>query len=378
MGIVRAITVGGSSIYYYGTAFDPPIVMLKRYGLDIEGDVAEARRELPIAPLPPELMGPMATRVMESARDLGLPWNPLPKFIRADRCRSRVPMGYYAAPSYEAKWNARMWVDEAIEHGAVLHTGARVRSVVIERGAARGVVFTEGGRAHEARAECVVVAAGGIGSPVLLRASGLPGAGRDFFIDPIVTAVGEVDGLDAEPEMPMTAGMLCTDDGYMMTDICVPGALFSVMSAQSGRVGRRRRSLQIMIKARDGLGGRVTDREGVRKRLDPADAAKLRHGYERAKSILAHAGARRIYRTGYVGAHPGGTVKVGEMLDENLRTEVENLYVCDCSVIPEPWGLPPTLTLIGLGKRLARHLLASAGRSRAEASPAVPAAAVGR
>ena len=37
-------------------------------------------------------------------------------------------------------------------------------------------------------------------------------------------------------------------------------------------------------------------------------------------------------------------------------TEYDNLYVCDCSVIPEAWGLPPTLTLIGLGKRLAKHL----------------------
>jgi hypothetical protein len=27
-------------------------------------------------------------------------------------------------------------------------------------------------------------------------------------------------------------------------------------------------------------------------------------------------------------------------------------------VIPEAWGLPPVLTIIGLGKRLARHLAA--------------------
>jgi choline dehydrogenase-like flavoprotein len=40
----------------------------------------------------------------------------------------------------------------------------------------------------------------------------------------------------------------------------------------------------------------------------------------------------------------------------DLKTEFDNLYVCDCSVIPEAWGLPPTLTIIGLGKRLAKHL----------------------
>jgi choline dehydrogenase-like flavoprotein len=57
------------------------------------------------------------------------------------------------------------------------------------------------------------------------------------------------------------------------------------------------------------------------------------------------------------GAHPGGTARIGQVVDENLKTEIENLYVCDTSVIPEPWGLPPVLTCIGLGKRLAKHLL---------------------
>ena len=56
-------------------------------------------------------------------------------------------------------------------------------------------------------------------------------------------------------------------------------------------------------------------------------------------------------------AHPGGTVKVGQLVDSNLKTEYDNLYVCDCSIIPEAWGLPPTSTIIGLGKRLAKYLL---------------------
>ncbi|MBE9524746.1 MAG: hypothetical protein IMY76_06580 [Chloroflexi bacterium] len=43
-------------------------------------------------------------------------------------------------------------------------------------------------------------------------------------------------------------------------------------------------------------------------------------------------------------------------LDSNLKTEFNNLYVCDCSVIPEAWGLPPSLTLLALGKRLGMHL----------------------
>jgi choline dehydrogenase-like flavoprotein len=71
---------------------------------------------------------------------------------------------------------------------------------------------------------------------------------------------------------------------------------------------------------------------------------------------LQKAGARGILKTAYLAAHPGGTVKIGDLLDSDLKTDYDNLYVCDCSVIPEAWGLPPTLTIIGLGKRLAKHL----------------------
>jgi len=118
----------------------------------------------------------------------------------------------------------------------------------------------------------------------------------------------------------------------------------------------RRNTLQIMIKAKDNLGGELTDRGGIRKNLDKLDKQKLRRGYERAKKILQNAGGKNIFKTGYLAAHPGGTVKIGELVDSNLKTEYENLYVCDCSVIPEAWGLPPTFTILGLGKRLAKHL----------------------
>jgi choline dehydrogenase-like flavoprotein len=43
------------------------------------------------------------------------------------------------------------------------------------------------------------------------------------------------------------------------------------------------------------------------------------------------------------------------MSDHN-DTSYDHLYVCDCSVIPEGWGLPPSLTILALGKRLSKHL----------------------
>jgi choline dehydrogenase-like flavoprotein len=118
----------------------------------------------------------------------------------------------------------------------------------------------------------------------------------------------------------------------------------------------RPNTLQIMVKAKDELGGKLTDTGGVRKILDRNEKHKLWRGYERAKAILKNAGAKDIFKTPYLAAHPGGTVKIGEIVDSNLMTVYDNLFVCYCSVMPEAWALPPTTTIIGLGKRLAKHL----------------------
>jgi choline dehydrogenase-like flavoprotein len=57
------------------------------------------------------------------------------------------------------------------------------------------------------------------------------------------------------------------------------------------------------------------------------------------------------------GTHPCATVRIGEMLDGNLQSEVENLYVCDASSFPEALDRPTVLTIIALAKRLSDHLL---------------------
>jgi choline dehydrogenase-like flavoprotein len=44
------------------------------------------------------------------------------------------------------------------------------------------------------------------------------------------------------------------------------------------------------------------------------------------------------------------------MLDRDLQTEVQGLFVCDASTFPEALGRPTVLTILGLGKRLAKHL----------------------
>lgn len=359
LGLVRGIVVGGSSVFYYATCFPVPFNMLKSHGVDITAEIEEARRELPVAPLKDEMMGPMARRIMASAQDLGYDWQKLDKFMYQDRWKPEYPFSHYGDP-HGVKWSARMYIDLALANGAELIDRAKVTRVIAEDKKAVGVEFIRNGRSHRAYAPKIIVSAGGIGSPVILRASGIKRAGYNFFFDPLIGVRGIVkDMYIPHSEIPMSAGIHMDEEGYMMTDMSHASgttALFAAQVLRFGQVFSRSRTLQIMVKARDELGGHLTDNGGVRKILDKNEKNKLLRGYERARVILKQAGAKDIFKTWYLAAHPGGTVKIGDLLDSDLKTEYENLYVCDCSVIPESWGLPPTLTIVGLGKRLARHL----------------------
>lgn len=355
----RGITTGGSTIHYCATCFPVPFEMLKSYGIDIVNEVEETISELPVAALKDEMVGPMSKRIMESAHDLGYNWEKLDKFMYQDRWNPEYKFGHYGDP-HKVKWSARMFVEEALDYGAVLINRAKATKVIIEDKTAVGVEFTKGRKKSKVFAPKVIISAGGIGTPVILRASKIKRVGYNFFFDPLIGVRGTIKDINVpNSEIPMTAGVHMEDEGYMMTDLAHPFAFTALFAAEVFRFDKifdRRNTLQIMVKAKDTLGGRLTDRGGVRKNLDKNDKGKLLRGYERAAKILKNAGAKDIFKTWYIAAHPGGTVKIGEIVDSNLKTEYENLYVCDCSVIPEAWGLPPTLTIIGLGKRLAKHL----------------------
>lgn len=358
LAMVRGIVTGGSSVYYYGTAFYPPVDMLKSYGIDITKEIEEIQAELPTSPLPDHLIGPMAGRIMESAVDLGYDWKKMPKFIYPDKCQPDCWRCNYGCP-HGAKWGGQLFVDQALDNDADIINKAKVTRVIVENNKAVGVEYKKNGKLHQAFAPRVVVSAGGIGSPMILRESGMAGAGFDYFFDPLITVMGTVDDIRGGREIPMATGIHMDDEGYVMTDMTVPLTLHLVFNAETFRFDQlhnHKKTLTIMVKAKDSLGGRLTKRGGVRKKLEEKDKNKMFKGYARAREILANAGARDIRKSWYVAAHPGGTVKVNEFVDSNLKTEIDNLYVCDCSVIPEAWGLPPTYTLVALGKRLVKHI----------------------
>jgi choline dehydrogenase-like flavoprotein len=355
--LVSGIAAGGTSTINFATAAPPPLEMFAAHGIDLAPALESLRAELPMGPLPDTLIGPMAQRIQQGALAQQLGWRKLDKLIRPQSCRSGCWRCVYGCP-FGAKWTARDFLDEAIQLGATLIDQAKADSVIVENRHAVGVRYRRDGALHQALGKNIVLAGGGIGSPRLLHRSGLHAASSAFFSDPVIAVMGQVDDIDGGAEVPMAAGLYLQEEGIALADMTLPKPMYQAFAAQVGRVDRlmaHAKTLTVMVKVRDDIGGGVGP-HWVDKTLTAADRRKLAAGVDMARGILRAAGAKKIFKSWHFAAHPGGSVRIGEGVDDTLRTSTANLYVCDASVIPQPWGLPPTLTLLCLGRRLGQYL----------------------
>ncbi len=360
--MVRAITVGGTTMYYTATAWDPPYDKLSQHGVDLPTEETEKiKKELHVAPLPDGMIGPAARGIMDSALELGFDWKKINKFI--DPAKGDIGcMDTYCGDKHQAKWEAYQWVMDAVKHGARLLPQTYCEEVIVSNGTAEGVnVSDSAGRGYRINAKAVVVCAGGVGSPTLLQRSGIEDAGRKFFFDPFVVTSGYIDR-ETRPgkEMAMVAGMHLPEAGIMMTDITNPwfmAIIFRILAGRPTKIFKNKGQVSIMTKVRDVMDG-VIDIDGrVCKPLTAQDRDKLNQGKIMARKILRNMGATDIWNGALGAAHPGGTCRIGHIVDANLETKYKNLFVSDGSVIPFEFGLPPVLTILCLSRRLSGHLL---------------------
>jgi len=363
--MVRLLTVGGSTVMFCGVAFPPPPWLKQRHGIDLGPYVEEVTEELALAPLPGRLVGAGAQRIQAAAREEGLDWNPFPHFIDPAECDLSCPKCMIGCAK-GAKWTARDYVEEALAGGARLKTEAHVEEVLSDGGRVTGVRGLAMSGPFVVEADRVVLAGGGLGTPMVLQASGIDAAGRNgFFIDPLCLTSGISKGQGSSHDIPMSCGTTdLQDEGIIMTDVVDPWPLFFFGLIMGGPRRPRHflgypRTLGIMTKARDPLTGFISADGSVSKPLGKEELDRLARGREIATRILVRAGCdpATILTSPPRGAHPGGTVRIGDVLDSDLQTEIAGLYVCDASVIPEPMGLPPVLTIIGLARRLVSEQL---------------------
>lgn len=369
LNIIAPIMVGGATSMYCACAAPPPKWLKDKYGLDLDAEVNQTIDELDIKPLPEALRGEASTRIAQAAKALGYDWYAQPKFMNPDRsvklgkqfkCHATTMLGCRCG----AKWNAGEWVDEACLKGAELKTNARISKVITRDGRAVGVEGKIRGQKFKAIADTVVLSAGGIGSPRIMQASGFSQAGVGMAMDTTVMVYGFTKQNGTGKEPPMTWSWENDEEGYMLSTLTDPWLLYPMVAIRKGLMPALRwykwnKMLGIMIKLKDETSGGVYPDGRISKPLTSGDEKSLNSANEVCKKILIEAGADKssIFMTPFRGTHPSGTVRFGEMLDNDLQSEAKGLYVCDASVFPESLDRPTVLTIIGLGKRLAKHLL---------------------
>jgi choline dehydrogenase-like flavoprotein len=367
LNLARGITLGGSSMLYNANVFDPPLFLYEKMGIDFSQEVTELRNELPINVLPDRFFKKESSlfKMMDAATARGYTVKPQEKYIDPDKCKvgcDTCMMGCKRG----AKWTTREFVDEAVGYGADLMVGTRVRDIIIENGKAKGVRTWLGKKIY---GDNIIVAAGGVSSPRILLRSNIEGyVGENFFVDPIDAVMGfpnEKSG-SGSGQMTFTHAFNIEDDGHVLVgNVGMGGSLlFSLMRANVfknniAHLPYLQRGIGLFAKLADQPNGKIYKDGRISKPILPEDQQRLDKATDLCTEIMIETGVnpKSIVIGKGLGGHLGGTVAMGRAVDKNFQTEIQNLYVCDGSVLPVSPGAPPSLTILALSSFFAKTLL---------------------
>ncbi|MBF4474490.1 MULTISPECIES: FAD-dependent oxidoreductase [Methanobacterium] len=347
--LLKTTCLGGTTLVTAGNAVRTCQQEFQKLGIDLSGEFEEVEAELKVGPLPDTHFGEGTMKIMEASASLGLTMEKMPKFINPTEC---VPCGKcaFGCPR-NAKWSSLEYLAEAEKHGAHIVDNSPVTRIMTPAGQVKGVEIlnSENGVKKEYIADTVILCSGAIETPRLLGSAGLT-AGERLFVDTFVTVGGVLPGINFYKEVSMN-GLYKKEKRFILSPH------YSSLLTSPNQVTEKD-ILGIMVKIPDESSGRV-DASGVFKQSTSQDVGLMAEGCAAAGAILTEAGVSpdTLVSTPARGAHPGGTAAVGEVVDKNLETEIENLFVADASVFPRAPGAPPVLTILALAKRLAKHVV---------------------
>jgi choline dehydrogenase-like flavoprotein len=343
--ISNTICLGGTTLVTLGNAVRTCDELFKSLGIDLNREFTEIDNELCVDTIPDSHFGNGTKKIMGSARCIGFEIEKMPKYIDPNLCK---PCGSCAlgCPK-DAKWTSMKFINEAEKYGAKIIENTPVTDIIVSDGKVRGVCSDD--KIFEA--DIVILAAGAIETPRLLQKIGI-NAGNNLFVDTFVTLGGMLKNIEFNKELQMNA--LIKFDNFLIA----PHFSEILVNKLHNFKARKKDVLGLMVMIKDEPSGKVTPNEVIKFNTKD-DVALLAEGAAIAGSILTEAGVnpKTLVSTHARGAHLGGTAAIGDVVDINLQTEIEGLYVADASVLPEAPGAPPVLTIIALSKRLAKHIM---------------------
>lgn len=342
--VSSTVCLGGTTLVTAGNAVRTCEESFKKLGIDLSREFEEIENELCVNTLPDSHFGDGTKKIIQAAKSLDFEIQKMPKFINPDLCK---PCGKcaFGCPN-DAKWTSMEFIKEARKWNATIIENTPVTDIIVDDGKVKGV--KSGDKTFEA--DIVILSAGAIETPRLLQKIGI-NAGNNLFVDTFVTVGGLLKNIKYNKEVTMNVLI-------KLEDIVLAPHFSEILVNKLKKYGAKKKDvLGMMIKIKDEPSGKVTPNEVI-KINTAEDVALLARGSAIAGSILTEAGVNpeTLVSTYARGAHPGGTAAIGDVVDINLQTEIEGLYVADASVFPEAPGAPPVLTIIALAKRLAKHI----------------------
>ncbi len=347
MELIKTDLVGGSSVVIAGNLIPSLVDELKNHDIDITTQLERLKEELSIRTMPESHEGKINKLLQKSAKELGLDMKDTPKAIDPSKCKQCGKCAW-GCP-HGAKWSSLSDLDVAQKNGVKLITNEAVIGLIVEDNKIKGVKTNQGNQYY---ADVVVLSAGGIVTPKLLRTVGIK-AGETLAVDPFITIGGYYKGAKQDYEIQMNK--------YLK----LPHILISPHTSQYilPKIQETHPDatvddiISLMVKVPDNTKGHVYMNEVV-KGIDFEDASLIARGAAIAGNILVNAGAdiESISSTHVRGAHLIASARIGDVVDSNLETEIENLYVADGSVLPKAEGLPPIYTILALSRRLGQYL----------------------
>ncbi len=348
--IFRGVTAGGCTSISCGNMVRAENG-LKEIGLDLTSEFEEIERTITINPIPKEKWRPLTRKMFDEAQKMGYNPMPTPKVVDLEKC---VGCGYCELGcATGAKWDSRRLYRDFLGKGISIRTGAKVKKVIVERNRATGVLLSNGRTEESLNAEVVVLAAGGIGTAQILKASNLP-ARDNLWIDVVLTVGGISKDAKMLNEPPMT--WFIKEENYILSPY------FDILSywfhkpwkdvAQQDRVG-------LMIKLADTEEGKVAEDGTIIKTITTLDWQRLEEAKVKAKAIMEASGVNGPFIDGMInGGHLGGTAPLtkSDVASMHLSWLPEDLWVADLSLLPRSQGLPTMLTAAALALRVAHKI----------------------
>ncbi|MGW0562787.1 GMC family oxidoreductase N-terminal domain-containing protein [Streptomyces sp. NPDC003016] len=335
-----------------------------------------------------------------AAESLGWRWQHPQRVVRGCEHRNQCATG---CPSGAKQSMALTYLPRAEELGARIRPGVRVDRITHHQGVVRGVEATGAdGRRVRYRPRTLFVAAGPIGTPVLLRRSGIHRrtAGRRLALHLNLRTIARfprvVDAVrgtmfTAQVQEHSALGML------VMPSNLTPGGLGAALAGRephlvdeflSARAHLGMFTTQVRMQGYAGIAAIVGGTPLLRHGMTRADHHALRLAFRRTAQLLFAAGAVELLPpTGAAGplrtdadveaycarVRPGDWELVsvhgmascpmalperGGVCDEAGRPHgFTNLYLCDASVLPGAPGISPQGTIMSFAHEIVgRHL----------------------